>query len=154
MDAAAEPLDLAVCGATTWVGMWFDEAQSYLDAQVEATKPTGDFVTNVQAACDRLYVDLADAPLPLSGVDTQLWALSLRDALGLFIRDVAALAVPEGKQQAVDELMATIDDLNVNLGKLVSAVPSGTSDPDALIGSIQQGIDDLQTGVDGLGASC
>jgi len=159
-DAAAEidrisaDLDLAECSSTTWFGDWFEQAQKYHDDQVAATKPTGDFMTDVESACSRLADDIADAPLPFGSVDTQVWALSVKSGLALFLRDVQALDVPEAHERDVAELEQSIDELSDNLSKVVNAVVDGAKDPDQLIADVQAGIADVLDRIAALGAEC
>jgi hypothetical protein len=154
IDRISAGLDLAECSSATWFGDWFDQAQAYHDDQVAATKPTGDFMTDVESACSRLADDIADSPLPFGSVDTQLWALSVKSGLRLFLRDVKALDVPEASKREVAELEQSIDDLNDNLEKVVDAVVTGAKDPDQLVADVQSGIDDVLDRIAALGAKC
>lgn len=104
IDTVSADLGLPDCASATWFGDWFEQAQTHHDAQVEATKPTGDFMTDVESACSRLANDIADAPLPFGKIETQQWAFSIRDGLDLFLRDVHALDVPEEHQSDVADL--------------------------------------------------
>jgi hypothetical protein len=154
VDAAAHAADLDECGSATWVGNWFDEAQRYHDDQVAATKPTGDFMTDVEAACNRLADDIADSPFPFTPVDTQLWAFSIKDGLNLFQRDIERLDIPEEHQHDVDLLDAAIVDLNDSLQRVITAVVNGSKDPDALVADVQADIAAVLERIDALGVSC
>jgi len=154
IDSISTDLDLPECSSATWFGDWFDEAQAYHDDQVAATKPTGDFMTDVESACSRLADDIADAPLPFSSVDTQVWAFAVRDALALFLRDVKALEVPEAHERDVAELEQAIDELSTNLRKVIDAVAGGTKDPNKLVLDVQSGITEVLDDIAALGANC
>jgi hypothetical protein len=154
VDTISAGLDLAECSSATWIGDWFDQAQAHHDDQVAATKPTGDFMTDVESACSRLAADIADAPLPFGSVDTQLWAFSIKDALALFLRDVKALDVPEAHKRDVAELEQSIDELSENLRRVVDAVVGGAKDPDQLVVDVQSGITEVLDRIAALGAVC
>lgn len=154
IDKISGDLDLAECSSATWFGDWLDQAQAYHDDQVAATKPTGDFMTDVEAACSRLADDIADAPLPFGSVDTQVWALAVKGALELFLRDVKALDVPEAREREVAELEQSIDSLNTKLRKVVDVVVTGTNDPEQLVADVQAGISDVLDRIAALGANC
>jgi hypothetical protein len=153
VDELAKGLDLPECTSKTWFGDWFYQAQNYHDALVLETKPTGDFMTDVEAACSRLGEDIASAPAPLRPTDTQQWALDISNGLDLFIRDVKALDVPEADQSAVDTLDAAIDDLQDNLSRIVGAIGTGGATA-TLVTNIQSGIADVLDKIAALGAEC
>jgi len=154
IDTVSAELDLPECGSATWFGDWFDQAQTYHDDQVEATKPTGDFMTDVESACSRLADDIADAPLPFGKIETQQWAFAVRDGLDLFLRDVQALDVPEEHQGDVADLERSIEELSDNLRKVIDAVASGTDDPNQLVLDVQSGITEVLDDIAALGAAC
>jgi hypothetical protein len=154
IDRISADLDLAECSSATWFGDWFDQAQTFHDDQVAATKPSGDFMTDVESACSRLADDIADAPLPFTTVDTQLWAFAIRDGLALFLRDVKALDVPEAHKRDVADLEQSIGELSDNLRKVIDAVVGGTKDPNQLVLDVQSGITDVLGRIAALGAVC
>jgi hypothetical protein len=118
------------------------------------TRPTGDFVTDVEAACSRLTEDINDTPLVVMTGDAQVWVLSLRDALDLFIRDVKALDVPDHEPDNVAELATVVDELQSDLARVSSSAANPNDDVGALIASVQDGIDDVVALVADLGATC
>lgn len=155
VNAAARVLSLDECTSETWVGDWFDQAETLVAQEQEATAPTGDFMTDVQRACARLAADIAGAPLPVDGIDTYLYTSTLAQALSLFARDLSALVVPERYARAVRELDATLDAATASVNAVDSAaLGSDNADFEVLKATAQADLASLLDTIAALGVGC
>ncbi len=154
IDGLAASLDVPNCASKAWVGDWYDEANEVQDDLVESTKPTGDFVTDVEALCSRLNDDISSAPLPPGSIETQQWALAVNDGLRLFSRDLDALDIPADKQAGVDELHGIIDELSSDLSSVVAKIAGSNQQAlDDATAAAQSGITDFVNQLHALGAT-
>lgn len=155
-DAAAAALGVDACGSETWGAGWFDRAEDVLAAEEQANAPTGDYETDVAAACGRFADDVADAPLFATNVvDLQLAAGSYSQALELLARDLSTFEPPAELAAAHEALVVALDDASDLMSEVLSSVNSASEEELADLQSrITSTVGELSARIGALGITC
>ncbi len=153
LDEAAGDLDLDECRPEELVSDWIDAAETRAVAQVEATAPTGDYVTDLESACVRFTEDTGDIGLAGSGPDALLALRSLQQALELLQRDVAALEPAADDSEVHAELLDLIDQA-IGLTQDAARTDLTPDERQALVDDFLEASDGIAAATAELGASC
>jgi len=154
IDGLASRLEVEEC-RDAFGAEHLTNAAALVAAERQVQLPTGDFVTDANAACSRFVEDISDAGFPTDPVSYQLFVSTLRQAYELLGRDLEALPSPPGSEAQVAEFVDTIDEA---VGALSQAASTTGSAGDEDIAALQEELaglgGDLSAQASALGLDC
>jgi hypothetical protein len=135
IDGSARALELPRCGSAAWGRSYLEAAGSIVTAEIPIAPPiTGDFVTDVNAACMR-FAELFPGGPPVVPENPDEYALlltQLRDAYDQVANELELLTPPIGAESDFDAL---IDSFRA-AAAAVAAAPADPANFEVLSGSL------------------